>query len=97
VEGKCYLHTVDSCCGQFGKKEANLDWTSGYVCPRCWSTLSGTDCPCAIDERAVIPKTAHGAGGKSPKHATSSVSKLNYLNVLKMNCSPTILVQSTSR
>ena len=77
AEGKCYLHTVDGCCGQFGKREANSDWISGYVCRHCWSTLGNTDCPCAIKERAVIPKTADGAGGKSPLHATSSVSKLN--------------------
>ena len=38
-----------------------------------------------------MPKTAHGAGGKSPKHATSSVSKLNYL---KINCSPKIVVHT---
>ena len=76
AEGKCYLHTVDGCCGQFGKQEANSDWISGYVCPHCWSTKGNTDCPCTIKERAVIPKTAHGAGGKSPLHATSSVSKL---------------------
>merc|ERR1712129_633123 len=74
AEGKCYLHTVDGCCGQFGKQEANSDWISGYVCPHCWSTKGNTDCPCTIKERAVIPKTAHGAGGKSPLHATSSGS-----------------------
>merc|ERR1711971_1179601 len=74
TEGKCYLHTVDGCCGQFGKQEANSDWISGYVCPHCWSTKGNTDCPCTIKDRAVIPKTAHGAGGKSPLHATSSGS-----------------------
>merc|ERR550534_1085047 len=74
AEGKCYLHTVDGCCGQFGKQEANSDWISGYVCPHCWSTKGNTTCPCTIKERAVIPKTAHGAGGKSPLHATSSGS-----------------------
>ena len=79
IEGKCYLHTVDGCCGQFGKQEANSDWISGYVCPHCWSTKGNTDCPCNIEARAVIPKTAHGAGGQSPLHATSSVSKLKIL------------------
>ena len=83
AEGKCYLHTVDGCCGQFGKQEANSDWISGYVCPHCWSTKGNTDCTgftdCTIKKRAVIPKTAHGAGGKSPLHATSSVSKLKIL------------------
>ena len=80
AEGKCYLHTVDACCGQFGKQEANPDWISGYVCPHCWSTKGETDCPCTINERTVVPKTANGAGGNAAvgnlQFITSSVRKL---------------------
>ena len=77
VEEVCYIHTVDSCCGQFGKRVQDSEWISGYACHRCWSTLEGTECPCPLEERNVIPKIAFGAGGRSPLHATSSVSKLN--------------------
>jgi len=45
----CYLHTVDSCCGQFGKRKSFPGFTSGYTCKYCWSTKPKTDCPCSIE------------------------------------------------
>ena len=79
VEEVCYIHTVDSCCGQFGKRVQDSEWISGYACHRCWSTLEGTECPCPVEERNVLPviSTAFNSGGRSPFHETSSVSKLN--------------------
>ena len=65
-KGRCYLHTIDGCCGQYGKREVNSDWISGYVCRQCWSTLRGTDCPCSIRDRAWRPKTKHGADETPP-------------------------------
>jgi len=73
-EGICYIHTVDSCCGQMGKRERNSTWISGYACHKCWSTKKDTDCPCSQEERQEVPNTAHGAGGRAPLHATSSGS-----------------------
>lgn len=74
AEGICFIHTVDSCCGQMGKRERNSTWISGYACHKCWSTKKGTDCPCPQSERQEAPNTAHGAGGRAPLHATSSGS-----------------------
>ena len=51
VEGDCYLHTADACCGQKGNQEANSDWISGYFCIKCWSTEAGADCPCSLQKR----------------------------------------------
>jgi len=59
----CYLHTVDSCCGQFGKRERNSSFTSGYTCQYCWSTKANTDCPCSLKERSEKPRTRHASGG----------------------------------
>ena len=89
-EGKCYLHTVDGCCGQFGKKEANLDWISGYVCRQCWSTLSGTDCPCSIQDRAWRPKTKHEADETPPSALAVKLKdqhqrKLYFILILTIN------------
>jgi len=70
-EGICYLHTPDSCCGQFGKREKNLGFTSGYVCQYCWSTKTNTDCPCSIEERSQRPGTAHSSGGDN--HCTGEM------------------------
>ena len=77
VEEVCYIHTVDSCCGQFGKRVKDSEWISGYACYKCWSTLEGTECPCPVEERNVIHAIAFGSGGRSPLHATASVSELN--------------------
>jgi len=83
----CYIHTVESCCGQFGKRKKDPDWVSGYVCHKCWSTKRNTDCPCSIQERQQVPNTAHGAGGRAPLHATSSGSlTVQSVNVAKNAC-----------
>jgi len=75
-EGLCYLHTVDSCCGQFGKRETISGFTSGYVCRHCWSTKAKTDCHCSVKQRTQMPGTRHSSGAKQPLHnsATSELS-----------------------
>ena len=77
-EDICYLHNIDSCCGQFGKRVQKVDFISGYSCTHCWSTKKNTDCPCSADDRKEIPAgtTGHGSGGKSPEYATASVISL---------------------
>jgi len=86
-EELCYIHTVESCCGQFGKRKKDPNWVSGYACHKCWSTKRGTDCPCSIKDRQEVPKTAHGAGGRAPLHATSSGSlTVQSVNVAKNEC-----------
>jgi len=88
-EEVCYLHNVESCCGQFGKRERNSEWVSGYSSNnKCWSTKAGTDCPCSVDERLKAQAgTQHGAGGKAPLHATSSGSlTVQTVNVAVNKC-----------
>jgi len=86
-KGICYLHTVESCCGQFGKRKKDSNWISGYACHKCWSTKRGTDCPCPRKERQQAPNTAHGAGGRAPLHATSSGSlTVQSVNVARNAC-----------
>jgi len=86
-EETCYLHTVDSCCGQFGKRKRNSNWISGYACHKCWSTKKNTDCPCPQKERQQGPNIAQGAGGRVPLHATSSGSlTVQSVNVAKNAC-----------
>ena len=68
----CYLHSVKSCCGQFGKRQRNQEWISGYSCDKCWSTKRRTDCPCSEDDRLTKTVPQRGAGGVLPLHATSS-------------------------
>jgi len=86
-EGECFLHTIESCCGQFGKRKKDSNWISGYACHKCWSTRRGTDCPCPRKERQQVPNTAHGAGGRAPLHATSSGSlTVQSVNVARNAC-----------
>jgi len=75
-EEVCFLHNVDSLCGQFGKRQKDSEWVSGYSSNnRCWSTKAGTECPCTVAERLKSQAgTHHAAGGKAPLHATSSGS-----------------------
>ena len=54
VNLKCFIHTVNSCCGQFGKREEVTEWISGYSCEKCWSTKRNTDCPCSLKERLQV-------------------------------------------
>merc|ERR1711894_75624 len=61
VSALCYLHTVDSCCGQFTKRELVPGFMSGYVCKSCWSTRG--ECPCTVEERLKKTGTAHSTGG----------------------------------
>jgi len=86
-EETCYLHTIESCCGQFGKRKRNSNWISGYACHKCWSTKRGTDCPCSQKERQQGIVIQQGAGGKAPLHATSSGSlTVQSVNVAKNAC-----------
>ena len=41
----CYLHSVNACCGQLGKRNKSNSYLSGYWCPKCWSTHN--KCPCS--------------------------------------------------
>ena len=41
LNGKCFLHNVDACCGQRDKQEKDPGFISGYACPQCWSTRQG--------------------------------------------------------
>ena len=83
-EGKCYLHTIDGCCGQYGKREVNSDWISGYVCRQCWSTLRGTDCPCSIRDRAWRPKTKHGADETPPSDLAVKFKDQHQRKIIKL-------------
>jgi len=71
--GICYLHTVDTCCGQFGKRKSISGFTSGYACKYCWSTKPNTDCPCSniIEEQTHHPKSAFTSGADS--HCTGEI------------------------
>jgi len=51
LEGECYLHTADACCGQKGKQVSTSGWISGYFCIKCWSTEAGAECPCSLQKR----------------------------------------------
>jgi len=81
----CYLHSVDACCGQFGKREESQDYISGYTCSVCWTTKN--ECPdsmCPLKNRQYDGQTAFGAGGQRPTHATGTgalvVSEVNNPN-----------------
>ena len=76
------MHTVESCCGQFGKRETNPNFVSGYVCRDCWSTKAETDCPCGLGKRTEKPGTAHSSGAKHPLHQAATVST----EKLKLRC-----------
>jgi len=69
-EGVCFLHNVDSCCGQFGKRINNSQFISGYHCTVCWSTKQGTECPCDVEDRTQEPGSAHSTGASKPLHLT---------------------------
>ena len=82
-ELECYLHTVNSCCGQKGKQESSSGWISGYYCPKCWSTKKGADCPCSVNNRQDIPGcriAQSNSGANDPYYTSSSVSKHKILN-----------------
>ena len=76
IEGKCFLHTIDACCGQFDKQEESENWISGYICNQCWSTRN--ECPCDLVERSqgCDGSTAFSSGAAKPPQTNSpSVSK----------------------
>jgi len=80
-EGICYLHSVDSCCGQFGKRERNSGFTSGYTCQYCWSTKANTDCPCSIKDRSQRSEIAHSSGGDN--QCTGEIELKNLRSIQK--------------
>jgi len=68
----CFLHTVNSCCGQRQKHEENLDFVSGYTC-FCWSTHN--QCPCKLEDLQKglnQNETAHSSGATKPLYASSA-------------------------
>jgi len=95
TKGVCYLHTVDSCCGQREKQETNPQFTSGYYCNHCWSTKN--DCPCDLKERLKVPLTEeckgvnqHSNEGAVTPQLTSSVGLLR-VDEIELNidlCAP---------
>jgi len=48
LEGICYIHSVNACCGQKTKQIDDSNFVSGYRCPRCSSTKD--KCPCSLQE-----------------------------------------------
>ena len=87
-EEVCYLHTVESNCGQLGKRQRDSAWISGYSSNnKCWSTKAGTDCPCSVEDRLKVQEVQQGAGGSAPLHATSSGSlTVQSVNVALNKC-----------
>jgi len=79
IEGICYLHNIDACCGQINKQEANPNFISGYVCPKCSSTFN--DCPCDRKKRREQCNTAQSSGAEETDYNTSAgllrVDKIN--------------------
>ena len=72
------MHTVNTCCGQFGKRENNSNFISGYKCKVCWSTKDGTDCPCPVSERILPdPGDIGFSTGKTSFHVTGQVSTVS--------------------
>jgi len=80
-ELKCHLHTVDSCCGQFDKREPVSGFISGYVCKSCWSTRG--ECPCPAGERFRKVGTAHSTGGQPVMHVNPT--GLGSVGVTRLN------------
>merc|ERR1719219_2902442 len=72
VTETCYLHNIDACCGQRGKKEEELAFISGYNCPCCWSTRN--ECPCDLKERLECSSdaTVHTSGAKNSKYTVDA-------------------------
>jgi len=57
---KCHLFSVNACCGQEEKYEYKNGWTSGYICPYCWSTKG--ECPCTDEylQLGIRPEFLNG-------------------------------------
>ena len=79
VNEVCYLHNIDSCCGQKDKQEVDDNFISGYTCKQCWSTRN--DCPCTLAERqlSALDGKQISAGAK-PKTVTSTVRYIHTLD-----------------
>ena len=84
-EGVCFLHNVDSCCGQFGKRINNSQFISGYHCTVCWSTKQGTECPCDVEDRTQEPGSAHSTGASKPLHLTPTVNTFPILMIYPLD------------
>lgn len=68
----CYLHSTNSCCDQFGKREENYTFMSGYICPHCWSTRN--QCPCSEEERQKGINVQKISGGSYTAQTSATVS-----------------------
>jgi len=73
LNGLCYLHTIDACCGQVGKRQPDTNFISGYHCPQCSS--SQNDCPCSLKQRLKgdfdCSSTEFGDGATTPEYTSS--------------------------
>jgi len=75
LNGHCFLHTVDACCGQLDKQVKEDGYISGYVCPHCWSTRK--KCPCTLDIRQNCATcSAHSSSGGTEIIQTTSAGIL---------------------
>jgi len=86
INGDCYLHTADACCGQKGKQEKDSGWISGYFCIKCWSTGSGTECPCSLKKRLegqLGCSIAQNSGANDPQY--KNPSGLLRVDTIKVN------------
>lgn len=79
--GMCFLHTVDACCGQKLKQVNKSNFTSGYYCNQCWSTMDEIFCKsdeCSAKERLTEhPLACEGvgeqsAGAETPQYTSSA-------------------------
>jgi len=70
IEGVCYLHNLDSCCGQKEKQEPNVNFISGFICPACSSTKH--ECPCSIIDRKSHCNSAQSSGAHETEYNTAA-------------------------
>jgi len=74
LNGICYLHTADACCGQVVKRQSDANFISGYNCQQCSS--SHNDCPCSLKQRirggVDCAAVEQGSGGTTPQYLSSS-------------------------
>ena len=71
-EGICYLHTVDSCCGQLGKRKEDANFISGYNCHKYSSSIG--ECPGTLRDRVGGCTSEYGDPATTPQYLTPTVS-----------------------
>ena len=77
LEGICYIHSVNACCGQKTKQIDDSNFVSGYRCPRCSSTKD--KCPCSLEELVRGPvgcaSAAFSNNDGKPEYTNPTVSQ----------------------